>query len=208
MKYIELVRNGNTNLAIVQELTDKGIKVLGFNDNTVTCKDMCLPVEVSWEMCMCHGGRVWVSQKQTNIHIELSSPEYDTDKGIVDPETELAWRIENELVDTVKSFSSYVYVVVETGKYLDNEVNYHYFNSSEKASEYLFGQKGYDVNVQYGTVTYQPPNPDMKTEYKYVNDDNGRITFEATEYHRKCESDPFKPGRTWTVQYFVYRKKN
>ena len=208
MKYIELVRNGNINLAIMQELTDRGIKVLGFNDNAVTCKDTCLPVEVYWEMCMCHGGRVWVSQERTNLHIELSSSEYDEEKGIVDPETELAWRIENELVDTVKSFSSYVYVVVETGKYQDDKVNYRYFNSSEKASEYLFEQKGYDVNVQYGTVTYQPPNPDIKTEYKYVDDDNGKITFEATKYHRKCESDPFKPERTRTVQYFVYRKKN
>lgn len=208
MKYIDMVRNGNVSLAIMQELFDRGITVLGLNGNTVTCKDTCLPVDVSWEMCLCHGGRVWVSQKQTNIHIELSSSEYDEEKGSVDAETELAWRIENELVDAVRSFSSYVYVVVEIGKYRDNEVSYRYFNSHKKASEYLFNQKGYDVNVQYGTVTYQPPNPDMKTEYKYINDDNGKVTFEATEYTRKCESDLFKPKRAWTVQYFVYRKKN
>ena len=58
MKYIDMVRNGNVSLAIMQELFDRGITVLGLNGNTVTCKDTCLPVRVSWETCMCHGGRI------------------------------------------------------------------------------------------------------------------------------------------------------
>lgn len=206
MKYLDLVRNEQTFLAVVQELLSNDIKVLKFDCNSVVCKDTCLPVQISWETCTCHGGRIWINQGETSIHIELSSTEYDESKGIYDPNTELAWRIEHELVKTVKSLSSYVYVVTRTGEFIDGITSTRYFNSMESASEYMFNQKGIDVNAEYGTVTYRPPNHNIKYEYTYTGDEHNRITFNVTEYKRNNTHENFEPVRTWTTSYFVFRK--
>ena len=207
MLYLDLVKSDKTYLAVMLELAENNIEVIKYDDYGVVCKDTCLPVRVSWETCMCHGGRIWINQEETSIHIELSSDKYDKSKGIYDPDTELAWRIEHELVETVKSLSSYVYVVTRTGEFFDDRTDTRYFNNMESASRYMFSQEGIDVNAEYGTVTYQPPNPNIKYEYKYAGDEDGRITFNVTNYKRKSESDSFELERTWTTSYFVFRKK-
>lgn len=206
MIYLDLVKSNKTYLAIMLELAENGIEVMKYDDYGVVCKDTCLPVRINWETCMCHGGRIWINQEETSIHIELSSDKYDQSKGIYDPDTELAWRVEHELVKAVKSLSKYVYVVTREGEFSENKTTTRYFNSMESASRYMFNQDGIDVNSEYGTVTYQPPNPDIKYEYSYAGDEHGRIKFNVTEYKRNSESDGFKEVKNWTTTYFVFRK--
>lgn len=204
MKYLEMVKNGQAMLAIIEEAVGNGFRVLSANGGSVTVKAGCLPIEISYEMCLCHGGRLWLNQENTGIHIELSSDTYDEDKGIVDAETELAWRIENEMAYTVKSFERYVYVVEEIGKYRKDEHSVKYFKSSEDASNYIFEENGHDINAEYGTVRHKCPNPEIYYEYTYDGEENGRIRFIGRRFCKK--NGEFKKDKEWPIEYHVFRK--
>lgn len=205
MKYFEKVKDGKAMLAIIEESFENGFEVLSSGRSCVTVKAGCLPVEISYEMCLCHGGRIWLSQENTGIHIELSSDEYDEEKGITDPETELAWRIENELVDAIRSFERYVYVVEDIGMYAKDKRTVRYFKSVEDASRYVFNETGHDINSEYGTVRHQCPNPDVYYEYTYEGEEDGRIRFIGRRFCRKDEE--FENDQEWTIEYHVFRKR-
>lgn len=187
--------------AIVIKSEEAGFDVIEASYCKVVVKAGCLPVSISWEMCSCHGGRMWLSQDNTNIHAELSSPEYDTKNGIVDPETELAFYIDNKMVDTVKSFEKYVYVVDIIGEYKEGEVKTYYFKSVEDASYFVFHEKDHDLNSEYGEVTHQYPNPDMQERVTYVGEDKGVLKFKGEAI------DKGKVGREYEIKFRVFRKK-
>ena len=204
MKYEQEVRDGRALLCILREVMDAGMKVLEVDGCSVTVKDTCLPVTISWEMCVCHGGRMWFEQHKTNASIELSSTDYDTDNGITDPETELAWYIENKLVETVKRFSKFVHVVEKVGEYIDEKTYTTYLDSSQKASYLIFEEDGHDVLSEYGEVVHQYPNEDMRLAVRYVGERDGKIEFEGRKLERK--NGEWKVNRTYTIRYWVYRK--
>lgn len=210
MKYLELVESNKGNgvmVAIIKECASHGLDILEANNWHVVVKAACLPVEITWEMCSCHGGRMWLSQKNTGIYIELSSDTYDEDLGIYSPETELAYYIENKMYETIRSFEGYVYVVETVGKYSDDKRNVTYYNSVEKASYAIFEESGHDVNSVYGKIVHQHPNPDRREEFVYVDDEDGKIHFKCRSLcRRKGESD-FKTEREYDIYYHVFRKK-
>ena len=119
MNTLDLVKSNKVMLAIVAKAEQEGLYVLEATSSKVIVKSMCLPVEITWEMCSCHGGRMWFSQTNTNIYIELSSDEYDEENGIVDPDTELAYYIDNKMIETINGFEKYVYVVEVIGEYTE-----------------------------------------------------------------------------------------
>lgn len=205
MRTIDLVKDNKIMLAIVMKIEQEGFNVLEANIDKVVVQSGCLPVSVTWEMCSCHGGRMWFSQENTNIHIELSSMSYDQEKGITDPQTELAWYIDNRMIDTIKSFCGYIYVVEVIGKYNSDNISRNYFNSVEKASNFIFEEDGHDVNSEYGTVEHQYPNPNTKLRVTYVGDENNKIVFKC-EY-MKNKDEGFYVDNTYTVKYSVFRKK-
>lgn len=129
---LDLVRENETMIAILLKAAEAGFDILEATKEHVIVKAGCLPVEIVWETCSCHGGRMWFSQENTNIHIELSSEKYDEDNGVVDPETELAYYIDNKMIETVKGFEKYIYVVDVIGEYADGKVSVNYFDSAEK----------------------------------------------------------------------------
>ena len=205
MRTLDLIKDNKVMLAIVIKVEQEGFDVIEANRDSVIVKSGCLPVEITWEMCSCHGGRMWLVQKNTNTHIELSSTSYDQDKGIIDPETELAWYIDNEMIDTIHSFSGYVYVVEVIGKYNSDNVDRRYFNSVEKASSFIFEEDGHDVNCEYGTVEHQYPNPNTKLRVTYVGDENDKIVFKC-EYMKNRDGE-FYVDTEYTIKYSVFRKK-
>lgn len=206
MNTLDLVRDNKVMLAVVMKVEQEGFDILEATSGKVVVKAGCLPVEIAWEMCGCHGGRMWFSQENTNIYIELSSDEYDEENGIVDPQTELAWYIDNNMIDTINSFSGYIYVVEVIGKYsnIDN-VDRHYFNSVEKASRFIFEENGHDVNSEYGTVEHQYPNPNIKLRVTYVGDENGKIVFKGERMNKK--DGEFHVDCEYTIKYSVFRKR-
>lgn len=202
MNTLDLVKENKVMLAIVIKAEEAGFNVLEATSNKVVVKAGCLPVEITWEMCSCHGGRMWLSQNNTNIHIELSSDEYDEENGIVDPETELSFYIDNKMIDTINSFEKYVYVVDVIGQYEKDKVQTYYFKSIDDASKFVFHEDGHDLNSEYGEVTHQYPNPDIQERTTYIGEDNGALKFKS-EHINKGNVD-----REYEIIFRVFRKRN
>lgn len=201
MTTLDLVKQNKVMSAIVIKLEKVGFDVIEATYNKVVVKANCLPVSISWEMCSCHGGRMWLSQSNTDINIELSSTEYDEKKGIVDSETELAFYIDNEMIDAVKSFEKYVYVVDVIGEYTKGKRKTSYFKSIEDASYFVFREDGHDLNSEYGQVIHQYPNPNMQERITYVNENNGVLTFRGEAINKN------KIDREYDIKFMVFRKK-
>lgn len=201
MTTLDLVKKDKVMLAIAMKAEEAGFIVMEASSYKVVVKAGCLPVYITWEMCSCHGGRMWLSQDNTNIHVELSSPEYDTENGIVDPETELAFYIDNEMIDAVKSFEKYVYVVDVIGQYKKDELSTSYFKSIEDASYFVFNEHGRDLNSEYGEVTHQYPNPDMQERVTYVGEEDGALKFKGESIYKG------EAGREYEIKFRVFRKK-
>lgn len=201
MNTLDLVKENKAMSAIVIKSEEAGFNVLEATSNKVVVKAGCLPVEITWEMCSCHGGRMWFSQKNTNINIELSSDEYDEENGIVDPYTELAFYIDNKMVDTINDFKKYVYVVDVIGQYTDDKIETSYFKSVEDASYFVFSEHGHDLNSEYGEVTHQYPNPDRQKRVTYVGEDNGVLKFKGEDINKG------KADREYEIKFRVFRKK-
>lgn len=201
MTTLDLVKKDKVMSAIVLKAEEAGFDVMEASYYKVVVKAGCLPVTITWEMCSCHGGRMWLSQPNTNARAELSSPEYDTENGIVDPETELAFYIDNKMVYTVKSFEKYVYVVDVIGEYKKDELRTSYFKSIEDASYFVFHENGHDLNSEYGEVLHQYPNPDRQERVTYVSEDNGVLKFKGEAIYKG------KAGREYEIKFRVFRKK-
>lgn len=200
MNTLDLVKENKVMLAIAMKVEEAGFDVLEAASDKVVVKANCLPVEITWEMCSCHGGRMWLSQNNTNIYVELSSEEYDEENGIVDPETELAYYIDNKMIETIKSFEKYVYVVDVIGEYTDNKIATSYFDSVEKASRFVFNEDGHDLNNEYGEVIHQYPNPDRQTRVTYVGENNGVLLFKGEHIRNGATY------REYEIKFRVFRK--
>lgn len=201
MNTLDLVKDKKVMLAIVSKVEQEGFDILEATSNKVIVKATCLPVEITWEMCCCHGGRMWLSQTNTNIYIELSSDEYDEENGIVDPQTELSYYIDNKMIETINGFEKYVYVVEVIGEYKEDEKKIHYFNSVENASRFVFDESGHDINSEYGVVVHQYPNPDIQKRVTYVGEEKGVLKFKAERI------DKGVAAKAYEIRFRVYRKK-
>lgn len=202
MNALDLIKNNKVMLAIVAKAEQEGLYVIEATSSKVIVKAMCLPVEITWEMCSCHGGRMWFSQTNTNIHIELSSDEYDEENGIVDPDTELAYYIDNKMIETIRSFEKYVYVVEVIGEYKEGEKKIHYFNSVENASRFVFDEGGHDINSEYGVIVHQYPNPDIQKRVTYIGEEKGVLKFKGERIDKGVAS------KAYDINFRVYRKKH
>lgn len=200
MNTLDLVKENKVMLAIAMKAEEAGFNVLKATSNKAVVKAGCLPVEITWEMCSCHGGRMWLSQNDTNIYVELSSSEYDKENGIVDPETELAYYIDNKMIETIKSFEKYVYVVDVIGEYTDGKIVKRYFNSVEAASKFVFEEDGHDLNSEYGEVIHQYPNPDMQKRVIYVGEDKGVLLLKGEHISNGIVD------REYEIKFRVFRK--
>lgn len=207
METIELVKAGKVLTAVVAKAEEAGFKVVKSDGPSVTVKAGCLPVAISWEMCSCHGGRMWLSQGETGVHIELSSDGYDESKGITDPETELAYYIDNSMEEEVRGFERYVYVIETEGRYADGKREARYFKSIEEASAFVFEEPGHDLMSEYGTVTHQYPNPNMRLRITYRREDGGRLFFEGEFLSRKDGKSDFEVDRRYEIMFRVFRKR-
>lgn len=204
MNTLDLVKEDKIMLAIVIKAEENGFNIIEANNHRVIVKANCIPVTITWEMCSCHGGRMWFANGDTNIYEELSSTEYDTENGIDSPQTELAFYIDNKLVDTVKGFAKYIYVVETIGRYRDGKVETHYFNSVENASYFVFDEAGHDINSEYGTVTHQYPNPNIRQRVTYIGDEGSAIKFKVERIEKV--KDEFKVVNEWEIRFKVFRK--
>lgn len=207
---LRLVLDNAVDIAIINTCHKAGFELISVEPSgrgLITVQDVCLPVTISWEMCSCHGGRMWISQANTNIHRELSSDEYDTEHGVSDPATELAYYIDNEMVDTIREFSAYVYIVDTIGEYTEGKEERRYFKSVEDASYDIFKETGHDAFSEFGTVIRQPPNPDMRDIAQYAGtNDKGQTIFTCWRESRKYSDSEWTRSNEFKKIFHVFRK--
>ena len=164
---------------IIEELNKKGFKVTQVDYTgrpTVSARKAYEEIQVSYEMCMCHGGRIWISTNHTDVHYEISHNSYDTALGIVSPETELFWEIKNELGNKIEQLSHTVYKLCVINRYgkvngIDQE-DITYFADMESITQYLFFMGDYSDNVKeikdYNTILEEITMQCANSRFKYT----------------------------------------
>lgn len=86
--------------------------------NLASFKKGFMTIEVSFEECLCHGGRITIAESGHNHnYYKIEHECYDESLGIVDSETELLWEIGNELLSKVNEFNHYTYKTCIINKY-------------------------------------------------------------------------------------------
>lgn len=90
------------------------------NRITVCATKMFAKIEISTEECLCHGGRLWITNLYTNNYYEIAHERYDKSLGITDSSSELRYIIENEMMPKVREFDSFVYKLTKINEYGPN----------------------------------------------------------------------------------------
>lgn len=184
---LELVQDGDSLLAVLIKLAENKIKVIESERENITVEAPCGDVDISWETCSCHGGRMWFYHRNMEIQIELSSEEYDEELGIMSPETELAYYIDNKMIGIINGFSQYCHVVTIDGELGLSNATVKYFKSMELASLYVFGDKGYQLDTMHNEMTRTYPNDGIKDKIKYIGKEKDGTHFTTTRYRGNRE---------------------
>ena len=74
---------------IVDKLENERIEVISFDGHNVNARYGEIDISISFEMCICHGGRLSISSPHCSFYYRIEHEAYDKDKGIVDEESEL-----------------------------------------------------------------------------------------------------------------------
>lgn len=163
---------------ICKKFIENGWEVLSTERTSCKVKKAFAILNVYFEECTCHGGRISISEEgHTESYYRIEHECYDESKGIVDSETELLWEIENELMEVVnKNFSHLTYKVCFINEYgqkdgKDDE-RVRYVKDAETALNCLIsgGRKSYPDGDLY-TLTelvVQCPNPVCRYKYKRI----------------------------------------
>ena len=174
-------------------------------------------ISITTEECLCHGGRMWINDNHTNNYYEISHYEYDESKGITDSSSELKYIIENEMMDYVNRYSTFVYKLTKINEYGKNsdgtekqEVSY-YSSMEDLAYEVCKNKDVKDIYI-IDEVKYQPPSEDIyyitkkiQKESKYSWEQN-RIWFKKTQYQRDDKNSDFKEERSFEMYVEIFNK--
>lgn len=132
--------------------------------NKITCRKAYATVDITYEMCSCHGGRIWLSEaNHDRVYWEIEHPAYDGELGITDPESELLYEIDNELIgklETLFSKMTFRLVTIKMDYNGRKEEDEEFFNTEDKAFQRLTENMFPNENLhtfESGTINY--PNP-------------------------------------------------
>lgn len=154
---------------IVDKLESEDIEVTSFDGFHVNAKYGEIEISISFEMCLCHGGRLTITSPHCKFYYRIEHDKYDDTKGIIDAETELEYEIENEMIPIIKGIKSYVYAVEYWRDDNPNNHQYEYFNSIEKLSRFILEEDNMDIFAMDGVYIHYCPNPDYA--YKITVED-------------------------------------
>jgi len=174
-------------------------------------------IEITTEECMCHGGRLWISDLHTNNHYELTHDKYDESLGITDSTSELKYIIENEMMDYVNRYSTFVYKLTKVNEYGTNydgtqKESVEYFSNMESlAYRVTDGEDIKDIHI-IDEIKHQYPNENIycitkriEKEAKYSWEKN-RIWFERTTYERKNINSEFEKSKSFEMYVEIFNK--
>lgn len=174
-------------------------------------------ISITTEECLCHGGRMWINDKHTNNYYEITHDEYDESLGITDSSSELKYIIENEMMDYVNRYSTFVYKLTKINEYGTNSdgtqkesVSY-YSNMKSLAYCVTDGEDIEDIHI-IDKVKHQYPNRNIyciteriEKEAKYSWEQN-RIWFKHTRFQRKDENSEFKEDSSYEMYVEIFNK--
>lgn len=112
-----------TSNLIINKLVNEGWSIDSINYAnriTVCATKMFAKIEISTEECLCHGGRLWITNLHTNNYYEIAHEHYDKSLGITDSSSELRYIIGNEMMPKVREFDSFVYKLTKINEYGPN----------------------------------------------------------------------------------------
>lgn len=184
----------------------------------IVAKNKFAEIEITTEECECHGGRMWITNNHTNNYYEISHNSYDESKGITDSSSELRYIIENEMMDYVNRFSTFVYKLVKINEYGKNydgtqREDISYYSSMEALAERVTdGEDVKDIHV-IDEVKHQYPNENIYCitkriykESKYSWEQN-RIWFKHIRYERKDRNSEFNETNSYEMYVEIFNKK-
>ncbi len=206
---------------IIDKLLKNGWKIVSveyIGRCPIVAKKMFAEIIITTEECMCHGGRMWINDKHTNHYYEISHDEYDKSKGITDSSSELKFIIENEMMDYVNRYSTFVYKLVKINEYGTNydgtqkeDVSY-YSNMESLARRVTDGEDVKDIHI-IDEVKHQCPNENIYSitkriykEEKYSWEQN-RIWFKHIRYERKNANSEFIEKGSYEMYVEIFNKK-
>ena len=182
--------------------------------NLASFKKGFMVIEVIFEECVCHGGRITLCEKgHNNTYYRIEHECYDESLGIVDSETELLWEIENELLNVVKEFNHYTYKLCKINEYGqkngrdDEKISYH--KSLDDAFWHIACGllKGIDpLTFEEGEFHY--PNPQCHLRIKRIYKDS-EFSWDKKKIWFHCENtmDNWKTKSEYDA-YITYFDKN
>lgn len=171
---------------IVDKLEEEGIKVTSFDGNHVKAKyEEIDDISISFEMCLCHGGRLTISCPHCRFYYRIEHDKYDEDKGIVDAETELLYEIENEMIPIIKKIKSYVYAVEYWREDRPDEHMYEYFNSNTALAKFVLEDDKVDLFAIEDVFIHEYPNPDMASKVTIEDFKDGKLYILRQDLRRK-----------------------
>lgn len=205
---MENLTNWEINDIIAKKLNENKIQIISRTETAVLCRKAYIDFEISFEMCTCHGGRLSISENNhLHLHRTIEHNCYDENLGITDPQSELLWSIENEMMEIVDNyFSKFVYKVVETGKYSDGDCNVSYHCSEEDVCEKITGSyKGSIYTLEEHKHQYLNPVCWFTVKRIYKDSiyswDSKKVWFEI-----KSTSDNGKTFKTYELYFEIFNK--
>lgn len=175
-------------------------------------------IAITTEECVCHGGRMWINDMHTNNYYEITHDEYDESKGITDSSSELKYIIENEMMDYVNRYSTFVYKLVKINEYGKNydgtqKERVSYYSNMEALAEIVTdGESVKDIHA-IDEVRHQYPNENVycitkriykKSEYSW---EQNRIWFKHIRYERKDENSEFNETDSYEMYVEIFNKQ-
>lgn len=152
---------------IEDKLIENGWGIVSYGCNkrdTITCRKAFATVDITYEMCSCHGGRIWISETNHNhAYWTIEHPTYDEELGITNPESELLYEIDNELIDKLEMlFSKMTFRLVTikkdyNGREKEDET---FLNTEDRAFKRLTENRFPNENLhtfENGTIDWDNP---------------------------------------------------
>ena len=190
IKYYMLIHN---------KLEKEGMEVVKFDGRNVYARYGKIPFQISFELCLCHGGRLAISSEHCRFYKRIEHEDYE-EPNTNSPETELEYEIENEMIPIIKELKSYVYCAEQWREDNPNNHTYEYFNNIERLSKHILEEDGMDIFAMEGEYIHYYPNPDMASKITIEDFKDGKLYIKREDLRKK--------DREWKVDDSLWSKEH
>lgn len=195
------MRNMDFYVKICNKLEEEGIDVISFDGCHINARYGEIDIVISFEMCLCHGGRLSISSPHCNFYYRIEHEEYDETKGIVDEKSELLYEIENEMIPVIKGIRNYVYAKESWTEGKEDNRKYQYYNSIEMLTYSILEEKGLDIFAIDKEFTHYCPNPEMA--YRTTVDDFKDGKLYLTKQPLRLVDGKWENDNYWKPEHII-----